>query len=141
MADLKTKATGKSVKKFIESVEDEGKRADCFELVKIMEEITGAKATMWGDSIVGFGLYDYVYASGHSGSWPRAGFSPRKANLTIYIMAGFSKYADLMKKIGKHKHSKSCLYVKRLSDLNLKILKKLIKESLKEMEKRYPKKS
>ena len=133
MAELKTKETKASVEKFLNQVADEGRREDCFKVAKIMEEITGDKPKMWGPSIVGFGSYHYKYASGHEGDWPIAAFSPRKQDLTIYIMPGFERYADLMKQLGKHRAGKSCLYIKRLSDVHVPTLKKLIRESVKQM--------
>ena len=134
MAELKTKPTAASVKDFINQIPDEERRADCFTVAKMMEEITGSKPKMWGPSIVGFGTYHYKYASGREGDWPITGFSPRKKDLTLYLMMGFEKYPDLMKQLGKHSTSKSCLYIKRLSDVHLPTLKKLIKQSVKQLE-------
>ena len=133
MAELKTKETKASVEKFLNQVPDEARREDCFQVAKIMEEITGHKPKMWGPSIVGFGSYHYKYASGREGDWPIIAFSPRKQDLTIYIMPGFQKYADLLKQLGKHRTGKSCLYIKRLSDVHVPTLKKLIRESVKQM--------
>ena len=129
MAEMKTKPTGQSVAEFLNEVSDEERRADCFQVAKIMEEITGEKPKMWGPSIVGFGSYHYKYASGREGDWPVTGFSPRKKDLTLYIMMGFAKHGELMEKLGKHSAAKSCLYIKRLSDIHVPTLKKLIKES------------
>ncbi|MDH3693850.1 MAG: DUF1801 domain-containing protein, partial [Gammaproteobacteria bacterium] len=126
MAELKTKPTKQSIKTFIDSIEDEQKRKDCRIVLKLMRELTGEKAKMWGDSIVGFGTYHYKYKSGREGDWMLTGFSPRKQNLTIYIMPGFSKFETLLKKLGKHKTSKSCLYIKSLGDIDLDILSKII---------------
>jgi nucleoid DNA-binding protein len=137
MSDLKTKPTKASVSAFIDAIEDPQKRKDCRELVKMMSEVTGKKPKMWGTSIVGFGTYHYKYASGREGDWPITGFSPRKQNLTIYIMLGFSKYGSLMKKIGKHKHSKSCLYVRSLDDLDRKVLRRLVEKSVADMRRKY----
>ena len=139
MAELKTKKNSGSVMAFIDGLEDEVKREDSKVLVKLFEEVTGEKATMWGTSIVGFGSYHYKSErSTQEGDWPLTGFSPRKANLSIYIMPGFSDFGALLKKLGKHKVSKgSCLYIKRLSDIDLDILKSLIKDSVKIMKKRY----
>ena len=133
MAEPKTKPTNESVKDFLNKISDEERRADCFAVAKIMEEITGEKPKMWGPSIVGFGSYHYKYASGREGDWPMTGFSPRKKDLTLYIMMGFEKHADLMERLGKHSHSKSCLYIKRLSDVHIPTLKKLIKIGLKDL--------
>ena len=140
MAELKTKKTTASVEVFLEKISSEEKRKDAFELLKIFKEVTGENPSMWGESIVGFGLYHYKSEkSKQEGDWPRVGFSPRKDNLTIYLMAGVKGHVDLLEKLGKHKTSSgSCLYIKRLSDIDLGILKKLILSNLKEMEKRYP---
>lgn len=135
MAELKTKQTNASVKDFLNQITDEERRKDCFAVLKMMEEITGDKPKMWGPSIVGFGTYHYKYASGQEGDWPIAAFSPRKKDLTLYFMPGFQDQAELMKQLGKHSTGKSCLYVKRLSDIHLPTLKKLIKASVKQMEK------
>jgi hypothetical protein len=141
MAEQKTKPTGASVEKFINQVADETRREDCFTVARIMEEITGHKPKMWGPSIVGFGSYYYKYASGHEGEWPIAAFSPRKSELTVYIMPGFEHYQDLMGQLGKYRTGKSCLYIKRLSDVHVPTLKKLIRESVKKMKKMTAKKS
>lgn len=135
MAELKTKPTNASVEKFLNGIADETRRDDCFRVAKMMEEITGEKPTMWGPSIVGFGTYRYKYASGHGGDWPIAAFSPRKNDLTVYIMPGFEQYKDLMGQLGKHRTGLSCLYIKRLSDVHVPTLKKLIRESVKSMKK------
>jgi hypothetical protein len=131
MAELKTRPTRASVDKFLKQIADETRREDCFKVAKMMEEITGEKPTMWGPSIVGFGTYHYKYASGREGDWPITAFSPRKQDLTLYIMAGFKQYPELMEKLGKHSTGKSCLYIKRLSDIHVPTLKKLIRESVK----------
>ena len=133
MAELKTKPTQASVKEFLNQIPDKERRDDCFAVAKIMEEITGDKPKMWGPSIVGFGTYHYKYASGREGDWPVAAFSPRKKDLTVYLMMGFDKHTELMQKLGKHSHSKSCLYIKRLSDIHVPTLKKLIKTSVKDL--------
>ena len=133
MAEPKTKPTNESVKDFLNAISDEARRADCFAVAKMMEEISGEKPKMWGPSIVGFGSYHYKYASGREGDWPMMGFSPRKKDLTLYIMMGFEKHADLMEKLGKHTNSKSCLYIKRLSDVHIPTLKKLMKIGLKDL--------
>ncbi|MFA6024777.1 MAG: DUF1801 domain-containing protein [Candidatus Gracilibacteria bacterium] len=128
MAELKTQKTTASVSAFLNTIEDEEKRKDCQELVKIFEEVTKEKPAMWGSSIVGFGSYHYKSErSKQEGDWPLTGFSPRKQNLTLYIMSGFKGREKLLEKIGKHKISGgSCLYIKRLSDINLAVLKELI---------------
>jgi hypothetical protein len=135
MAELKTKPTKASVEKFLNQVTDETRREDCFKVARMMEEITGCKPQMWGPSIVGFGSYHYKYASGQEGDWPIAAFSPRKQDLTLYIMPGFQDQSDLMKQLGKHRTGKSCLYIKRLSDVHVPTLKKLIRDSVKRMRK------
>ena len=130
MAELKTKRNRKSVKKFLDSVENRRRREDAWAVKAMMEELTGEKAEMWGDSIVGFGSYHYKYASGREGDWFVTGFSPRKVSLTLYVMSGFSRYQELMAKLGKHKTGSSCLYINRLEDVDSKILRRLIKESV-----------
>ncbi len=139
MAELKTKKTTASVAAFLAAVEDEQKRKDSQELLKIFEKVTGEKPAMWGDSIVGFGQYHYKSErSKQEGDWPLTGFSPRKQNITLYIMAGFGDQKKLLEKIGKHKVSGgSCLYINRLSDINVDVLKELIKAGVKIMKERY----
>jgi hypothetical protein len=137
MAELKTKQTEESVEKFLKSIEDETRRKDSFAVAKLMEEVTGVKPKMWGPSIVGFGSYHYKYASGREGDMPIAAFSPRKQSLTLYIMPGLFDRHELMKKLGKHSVSKSCLYIKRLDDIHFPTLKKLVSESVKYMKKKY----
>jgi hypothetical protein len=137
VAELKTKQTEQSVEKFLKAIEDETRRKDCFAVAKLMEEVTGVKPKMWGPSIVGFGSYHYKYASGQEADWPIAAFSPRKQNLTVYIMPGFERHDELMKKLGKHSVGKSCLYIKRLDDIHLPKLKKLVSESVKDVKKKY----
>ena len=133
MAEPKTKPTQASVNKFLNQLPDQERRDDCIAVAKMMEEITGEKPKMWGPSIVGFGTWHYKYASGRQGDWPIAAFSPRKKDLTVYLMMGFEKHVDLMKQLGKHSTGKSCLYIKRLSDIHVPTLKKLIKTSIKEL--------
>ena len=139
MAELKTQKTTASASEFIDAVEDEQKRKDAHELLKIFTEVTKEKATMWGTGIIGFGQYHYKSEkSKQEGDWPLVGFSPRKQNITIYLMAGFSGHQKLLEKIGKHKISGgSCLYIKHLSDINVEILKELIKSSVAHMKERY----
>ncbi len=131
MSEPKTRPTDASVDDYLDEIEDETRRQDCRTLVRIMKKVTGAKPRMWGPSIVGFGTYHYKYASGREGDWPLTGFSSRKRELTLYIMAGFSRYDELMAKLGKHKTGKSCLYVKRLADVDLKVLERLVTASVK----------
>ncbi len=136
-AELKTKINDTSVVNFLNSVEDENKKNDSFVVLDLMKKLTKEEPKMWGDSIIGFGSYHYKYASGREGDWFLCGFSPRKQNLTLYIMSGFSKYDELLSKIGKYKTGKSCLYIKKLDDINMKILEELIKDSLDYMKKTY----
>ena len=133
MAEVKTKPTQASVKEFLNKIPEKERRDDCFAIAKMMEEITGAKPKMWGPSIVGFGSYHFKYDSGREGDWLMTGFSPRKNDLTLYLMMGFAKHGELMKQLGKHKTAKSCLYIKRLSDIHQPTLKKLIKASVKQL--------
>ena len=126
---LKTTKNDRSVEEFLNSVEHEKKRADSFAILKLMKDVTGEDPAMWGDSIIGFGTYRYKYASGREGEWFLAGFSPRKQNLTLYIMSGFSEYGPLLEKLGKYKTGKSCLYLNRLEDVDLDVLKELVRLS------------
>ena len=135
MTELKTKPTKKSVENFLKKVEHPTKREDSLRILELMKEITQEKPVMWGDSIVGFGSYHYKYASGREGDWPLVGFSPRKQNLTLYIMSGFEKYEKLLENLGKFKTGKSCLYINKLKDVDIRILKELILESVEHMKK------
>lgn len=137
MAELKTKPTGASVTTFIKAVDDPRKRADAREVMALMRDVTGKRPRMWGASIVGYGSYHYRYKSGQEGDWPVTGFSPRKQYLTVYIMPGFSRYTVLMKKLGKYKTSKSCLYLRRLDDVDRSILRRLVARSVADMKKMY----
>jgi len=137
MAELKTKPTEQSVDDFLNAIPDEQKRADAFAIVKLMKQVTRDEPTMWGGSIVGFGRYHYKYASGHEGDACLVGFSPRKQNLTLYLMLGAGNYADLLKKLGKHKTGKGCLYINRLADVDLPTLKELVKQSVKHLKATY----
>jgi hypothetical protein len=137
MAEIKTQPTKVSVTDFINSIDDREKRSDARNVAAMMRRATGKRARMWGTSIVGFGTYHYKYASGREGDFFLTGFSPRKQALTVYIMAGFSRFDRLMKKLGKHKKGKSCLYVKRLADVDQGVLEQLINESVKFMRKNY----
>ena len=133
MAELKTKRTEASVDDFIAGIADEQRREDCRALLAMMKRVTKAPPKMWGASMVGFGSYHYTYASGREGDWFLAGFSPRKQDLTVYVLAGFEDYPELMAKLGKYKTGKSCLYLKRLSDVDAAVLEKLIAVSVKDM--------
>ena len=137
MSDNKTVPTRASVTEFMNSIADPQQKADARKVASIMRKVTGKRARMWGPSIVGYGTYHYQYASGREGDFMLTGFSPRKQALTVYIMAGFGKYGALMKKLGKYKTGKSCLYIKRLSDVDEKVLQRLIDESVKYMRKNY----
>jgi hypothetical protein len=130
MAQLKTQKNDASVKDFLNTVSDERKRKDSFAVLELMRDITGEEPAMWGTSIVGFGSYRYKYASGREGEWFLAGFSPRKQNLTLYIMSGFDEYDALLAKLGKHKTGKSCLYINRLADIDLPTLQELVRRSV-----------
>ena len=128
MAELKTKPTDENVEKYLKGITDPVKRQDCLTVLKLMTDITGQKPKMWGPSIVGFGSYHYKYASGQEGDWPIVSFSPRKQNLTLYVLDGSAGEEELLQKLGKHSTGKSCLYIKRLDDVDLPTLKKLIKQ-------------
>ena len=131
MAELKTKQTNQSVQKFLNDIPDPVKRKDCKTVAAMMSEISGYKPKMWGPSIVGFGNHHYKYASGHEGDWPLLAFSPRKQNLTLYVLSGSDEEKELLKKLGKHTTGKSCLYIKQLSDVDLPTLKTLIRKCAK----------
>jgi hypothetical protein len=141
MADIKTKVTTVKVKDFLAQVPDDKKRTDALTLLKMFEKVTGEKAKMWGTSIVGFGAYHYKSErSSQEADWMLTGFSPRKQNLTLYLMLGPTNFAELLKKLGKHKVSGgSCLYINKLSDVDVKVLEKLIKESFLAMKKKHQK--
>jgi hypothetical protein len=137
MAEIKTRPTEQSVEKFLKAIEDETRRNDCFAVAKLMEDITGMKPKMWGPSIVGFGSFRYTYSNGKEADWPVAAFSPRKQNLTIYITPPTEQYDALLKTLGKHSVSKACLYIKRLDDIQLPTLKKLLRESVKQLKTKH----
>ncbi len=137
MAENKTKPTKLSVTAFINGIEDKQKRADTKKVAAIMRRVTGKRAKMWGSSIVGYGEYHYKYESGREGDFMITGFSPRKQALTVYVMAGFERFESQMKKLGKYKTGRSCLYIKRLEDIDVKVLEKIIKGSVDYMRKNY----
>ncbi len=137
MTQNKTQQTDASVDRFIQAVEPEQKRRDSEAVVAMMEAATGASAKMWGTSIVGFGSYRYRYESGREGDWMLCGFSPRKQNLVVYIMPGFSNYDALLERLGKHKTGKSCLYINKLADIDFDVLEQLVTESVNDMRSRY----
>jgi hypothetical protein len=135
MAELKTRRNKGNVVAFLDSVVDEKRRQDSFAVLDLMKQVTGKRPEIWGDSIVGFGSYHYKYASGREGDWFLVGFSPRAQNLTLYIMAGFDEYDQLLNKLGKHSTGKSCLYIKSLEDVDMDVLKELVRQSVEHMEK------
>ena len=138
MAELKTKATDKNVESFLKGIENEKRRQDSFAVLKLMKEVTGMEPRMWGDTMVGFGSYHYNYATGREGDAMITGFSPRKQNLTLYIMGGFDQYDRLMDKLGKFKTGKACLYVNKLEDIDVETLSELVRQSVAYMTKTYP---
>jgi len=133
MAENKTKPTTKSVPEFLEQIEDPKRRTDCMTLAQLMERLSGSKPKMWGDSILGFGDYHYKYASGREGDWFQVGFSPRKQNLTIYVMGYLEHYSELLEGLGKYKHGKGCLYINKLEDIDMAVLENLISTSIKRL--------
>jgi hypothetical protein len=133
MAEPKTKETKESVSKFLAKIPNETRRQDCLAVVDIMRDVTGEEPKMWGTSIVGFGHYLQKYASGREAPWPITGFSPRKGDLTLYIMGGFESSADLMKRLGKFKTRGSCLHIKTMADVDAKVLRKVVANSVKLM--------
>lgn len=138
MSEVKTSRTGASVSDFLDRAAAGETRRDCATLVRLMRRITGSAPAMWGPSIVGFGSYRYVYESGRTGEWPLTGFSPRKGNLVLYVMAGFQRYPELMRKLGRYRTGKSCLYVRSLADVDPDVLEELVAESVAWMRRRYP---
>ena len=137
MAENKTKQNSGSVEDFINTVPDEQKRKDSFEIIKLMADVTKEPAKMWGDAIVGFGSYHYKYESGREGDMCAIGFSPRKGNIAIYICSGFEKREQLLQQLGKHKTAKACLYINKLSDVDTTVLRAIIKESAAYVKKLY----
>lgn len=139
MAGNKTKPTDAKVEDFLNTVEHPQKRADSFKILEMMKDITGEKPVIWGDSIVGFGVYHYKYKTGREGDWPIVGFSPRKQNLSIYLMIGFeSELKPVLLKLGKYKTGVSCLYINKLKDVDTDILRDLIEKSYNWMLEKYP---
>jgi len=129
MADLKTKVNDASVDVFLEGF-PEDKREDCYAILELMKTVTNNEPKMWGTSIIGFGEYHYEYKSGREGDFFLAGFSPRKQNLTLYIHSGFDEYGSLLERLGKYKTGKSCLYIKKLDDVDMKVLQEIVKKSV-----------
>lgn len=142
MAELKTRRTNKSVPAFLKRIDNERRRNDSFELLEIFRQVTKMSPTLWGDSIVGYGEYHYESErSSQKGEWPLTGFSPRKQSMTVYIMPGFKNYQELLAKLGRHKTSVSCIYFTRLEDIDVKVLKQIIRRSVADMKERYEWKS
>lgn len=135
-AKAKTVATTKSVAGFVKTVEDKLRQADCLSIIEIMKQQTGFEPKMWGPAIIGFGAYHYKYESGHEGDAPLVGFSPRKSEFALYI-ANFDGKAALLEKFGKHKTAKSCVYIKKVADINIEVLKKLVTGSVKHSQAKY----
>lgn len=138
MAELKTKLTTQDVTEFLHAVPDARRREECFAMLELLREATSFEPRLWGTNLVGFGAYRYTYASGRSGEWPIIGFSPRKSNLTLYIMDGFERYEDLLQRLGQPSHGTSCLYLKNLAKLDREALQTLIRRSVEHMRAAYP---
>ena len=138
MYKLKTKETDSSVIEFIENVESPKKREDAYQLLEIFTETTGYKAKMWGPSIIGFGAYHYKYESGHEGDAPLVGFSPRKAKISLYFATGDAKREELLKNFGKHTTGKACVYINKVADIDIDVLKALIHQSITFLKETYP---
>lgn len=129
MMELKTRKNARSVQAFLNAIDDPEHRRDSKAIARLMGEVTGARPSMWGDSIVGFGDYHYRYASGREGDWFVAGFAPRKAGLTVYLMCDLSSFGPLLAKLGRHKAGKGCLHIRRLEDVSVDILREMIGET------------
>lgn len=138
MYEAKTKVNENSVIEFIERVEQPRKKEDAYRLLKIFEETSGFQGKMWGESIIGFGSYHYKYATGHEGDAPLVGFSPRKAKMTLYVIPYNEEKDEMLKDLGKHTASKACVYINKLDDINIDVLKKLIRHSIKSVNELYP---
>lgn len=138
MAALKTRPGDAGVDAFLDSVDNENRREDARRVVAMMQRVTQEPPRMWGDRIVGFGSYHYRYASGREGDWPLVGLSPGKRNLTLYIMPGFDDYQALLARLGKHRTGKSCLYLNKLQDIDMRALEGLVRQSVADMRRRYP---
>jgi hypothetical protein len=133
MSELKTRPTNRDVTEFLNAVQDEDKRKDCFALADLMQRFTGEKPEMWGEGMIGYGRYTYRYTSGQTGEWLKTGFAPRKQNITIYIIAYLENFPEIMPSLGKCKTGKSCIYIKRLADIDTGVLEELIRQSLKSL--------
>ncbi|MGN7286668.1 DUF1801 domain-containing protein [Shouchella rhizosphaerae] len=138
MKKAKTIETNASVAEFIERVESPSKREDAYKLLAIFSETTGYEAKMWGPSIIGFGSYHYVYKSGHEGDAPLVGFSPRKAKISLYVACEETKKQQLLKNFGKHTAGKSCVYINKVADIDIEVLKSLIKDTVQFLRATYP---
>ncbi|MFT2008381.1 DUF1801 domain-containing protein [Pontibacter sp. 13R65] len=138
MKEQKTKPTEVQVAAFLDAVEDEQQRKDSYALQDLMQRATGFAPTMWGASIIGFGSYHYKYKSGHEGDAPLVGFSPRKQNISLYLVPGLEEQDELLQALGKHKAGKGCLYIKKIEDINISILEKLVRNSVEILKARYP---
>ena len=137
MSENKTKRTNASVDEFLAAVENDRRRNDAVTVCELMQEVTGEEPVMWGPTMVGFGTYHYKYASGREGDWFLAGVAPRKANLVVYIMSGFKGHAALMDKLGKHKTGSSCLFINKLDDIDMDILRELVRRSVEHVSNAY----
>ena len=138
MSDQKTQPTARRPEDFLSAIDHPGRRADAQALDRLFRQITGYVPQMWGNSIVGYGRYDYTYASGRSGQFLATGFSPRKANLSIYIMPGYTDFSAILARLGKHKLGKSCLYINKLADIDTGVLGELIRAGLTDLQTRWP---
>lgn len=137
MGDLKNTPTDENVNEFLNGIENDKKREDSITILNLMKKITGEDPKMWGPSMIGFGSYHYKYDSGREGDWFLTGFSPRKRNFSLYIMAGFEQYENLLQKLGKHQTGKTCLYVNQLDDIDINILEELIRKSVDYVKQKY----
>jgi len=138
MAENKTRPSDGDVQAFIAGIENETRRADAGTLLRMMSEVTSFKPVLWGETMIGFGKYHYQYDSGREGDYFLTGFSPRKSAMSVYIMPGFEQYGDLLAKLGKHRHSVSCLYINRLDAIDLRVLETMIEDSVRRMKEIYP---
>jgi len=138
MAENKTRRTDASVKAYLSAIEDDGRRKDCVELAELMTRITNTPPKMWGSSIIGFDTYHYKYESGREGDACVAGFSPRKGDISVYLTANGANQENLLARLGRHKMGKACLYIRKLSDVDIGVLAQLITESVAEVKRRYP---
>ncbi len=137
MAELKTKQNDASVEAFLESVEHKTRKADAYTVLEMMKEVTGEEPSMWGDSIIGFGNYHYVYDSGREGDWFLMGFSPRKTSLTLYMMNSYARFEEILSRLGKYKTGKSCLYITNLKNVDLNVLRELMEASVRYLQDKY----